>query len=185
MPATKPPLGIEDAATLIRRGGVVAYPTEAVYGLGCDPGDAQAVERVLAIKTRPEDKGLILIASTLQQLQAWIAPLSAAQRATIESTWPGHTTWVVPANANCPAILTGGRDTVAVRVSAHPVVRALCDAIDGALVSTSANRSGEPAIRETAALHGLTGVDAIVDGPLGKAEKPSAIFRLSDGAKLR
>ena len=182
---TAPLISAANASGIVHRGGVVAYPTEAVYGLGCDPHNPDAVARVLEVKTRPQDKGLILIASHLSQLQDWIAPLDHVARARVESTWPGHTTWIVPASDDCPAQLSGGRDTVAVRVTAHPVSRALCDAVGHAIVSTSANRSGEPAIRDIASLGRLDGIDAIVEGKLGSATDPSAIYRLSDGARLR
>lgn len=180
-----PRLDVPGAARLVRYGGVIAYPTEAVYGLGCDPANTPAVERILAAKSRPEEKGLILAAGSIDQLLHWMAPLPKRDLRTLEASWPGHTTWVVPAREDCPAVLTGGRDTLAVRVSAHPVVRALCEALDHALVSTSANRSGEPAIVDQAALDSLTGIDAVVLGAIGGAERPSQIFRLRDGARLR
>lgn len=184
-PDTLPRVDVTEAARIVRAGGVIAYPTEAVYGLGCDPANTDALRRILATKTRPDDKGLILVASDVQQLDTWIAPFDARARARVEPTWPGHTTWVVPARPDAVGLVSGGRDTLAVRVSAHPTVRGLCNALDHALVSTSANRSGAPAIRDGRDLNALENIDAVVHGSLGGAAAPSAIFRLSDGARLR
>ena len=143
---------VAEAVRLIRAGGVVAYPTEAVFGLGCDPSDPAAVARVLAIKGRAADKGLILVASDARQLAPWLAPLEPAWRSRMARDWPGPVTFVTPAARDVPALLRGGRSTIAVRVSAHPVVRALCEGCDHPLVSTSANASGEPALRDDAAV---------------------------------
>ncbi|MEM9602395.1 MAG: Sua5/YciO/YrdC/YwlC family protein [Pseudomonadota bacterium] len=184
-PDALPRVDVAEAARIVRASGVIAYPTEAVFGLGCDPANTDALRRVLATKTRAEDKGLILVAGVAEHLDAWIAPLDARARALVEPTWPGHTTWVVPARPTAVGLVTGGRDTLAVRVSAHPTVRALCDVLGHALVSTSANRSGEPAIRDDAELDALEGVDAVVAGELGGAAAPSAIYRLADGVRLR
>ena len=122
------------------QGEVLAYPTEAVFGLGCDPDNQDAVEKVLAIKTRPQDKGLILIAASIEQLNPYIdtSSLNAAMMERVNTTWPGPFTWIMPKAARTPDYLTGGRDTIAVRVSAHPTVIQLCNAVNKPLVSTSA-----------------------------------------------
>lgn len=128
----------------LHHGGVLAYPTEAVYGLGCNPLDELAVLQLLKIKQRAIAKGLILIASSLQQLEPYIKTNQTILDR-ITPTWPGPITWVVPAQPHVPVWLTGNHQTLAVRVTAHPLVKILCDAFGGPLVSTSANPAGKPA----------------------------------------
>lgn len=173
------------AAQLMTDGGILAYPTEGVFGIGCDPRNAAAIQRLLAIKARDPCKGLILIAANLQQLSPWVLPLSESQLNLIDNSWPGPVTWVVPARADTPSALTGGRTTVAVRVTAHPPVIALCLAAKTAIVSTSANLSGEPPARSPEQVRHLSGIDACLDAPVGKLRTPTPIYNLSDGAQLR
>ncbi len=135
------------AADWIRRGGVVAYPTEAVYGLGCDPWNGAAVRRILAMKRRPEAKGLILIAADQAQLAPFVQWLEPTRMADILATWPGPHTWLLPARPETPVWLRGQHDTLAVRVTAHPLAAALCRAAGRALVSTSANRASHTPAR--------------------------------------
>ncbi len=139
-------LSIDEAAPLLQRGGLLAYPTEAVWGLGCDPDNEAAVLRLLQLKQRPVEKGLILVAAHLDPLRRWLdlPALPPERLARVAASWPGPHTWVMPAAAGAPAWITGGRDSIAVRISAHPVVVALCEAFGGVVVSTSANRGGEP-----------------------------------------
>ena len=175
------------AVDALVRGGVVAYPTEAVFGLGCDPGNRDAVARLLVLKQRPVDKGLILIAADTAALQPWLAPLTPALRARVEPTWPGPVTWLLPAAEDCPRDLRGDHDTLAVRVTAHPVAAALCRAWGGALVSTSANRAGDEPVRDAAALQPLFGdaLDAVVAGDVGGDPRPSRILDARTGRTLR
>ena len=180
---------IDEAVAALRRGGVIAYPTEGVWGLGCDPFDEAAVLRLLALKRRTVDKGLILVASSAAQLEG-LADWSALPRARADavlSSWPGPHTWIVPATANAPRWITGDHDGVAVRVSAHPVVVALCAAFGGAIVSTSAHRAAEPAPRPRAELAAgiAAGVDAIVAGETTGLAQPTAIRDARDGTILR
>lgn len=174
------------AARLLQEGGVIAYPTEGVWGLGCDPLNEAAVRRLLDLKQRPESKGLIIIAASMAQVETWLAGLDAAQRAACDRTWPGPYTWVVPA-AQAPAWLRGRHDSVAVRVSAHPGVQALCNAFGGALVSTSANVSGRPPARDALQLRQQfgRGLDYILPGRLGGDGKPSEIRDARTGIVLR
>jgi L-threonylcarbamoyladenylate synthase len=180
---------IEEAAEVIRSGGVVAYPTEAVWGLGCDPFDEGAVHRLLAIKQRPVEKGLILIAATLEQLKPLIdvAAVPTERLTEVLSSWPGPYTWVMPATAQAPRWVTGAHRGIAVRVSQHPVVVGLCQAYGGALVSTSANLGGQPAVRHHDALDRalLQRVDALVPGDTGGLERPTAIRDALTGESLR
>jgi len=147
MPSELRPRQLEAACRVLAAGGLIAYPTEAVFGLGCDPDNRQAVARLLELKQRPADKGLILIAADYQQLRPYVdeAALPSDRREAISASWPGPVTWVMPAKASVPEWLTGRFATIAVRVSAHPDVVALCRAFGKPLVSTSANLSGQPA----------------------------------------
>lgn len=183
--SSTPFLGAAIAA--LRGGGVIAYPTEAVYGLGCDPRDAKALDRLLALKGRPTTLGLILIASDFSQLAPFLTPLPPALEARATATWPGPVTWTWSAAAGLPAVLSGGRDTLAVRVTAHPIAAALCHAFGGALVSTSANRHGQPPARDADAVRAAFGaeLDAVVDGPCGDLARPTEIRDVRTGAVLR
>ncbi|HSC47049.1 MAG TPA: Sua5/YciO/YrdC/YwlC family protein [Gammaproteobacteria bacterium] len=184
LPAAWP---LRRAVETVRAGGVIAYPTEAVYGLGCDPLEYAAVERIFGLKGRAASKGLILIASELAQLLPFIAHLDAAVRTKLEASWPGPVTWVVPAAPALPFWLSGGRSTIAVRVTAHPVARALCDACGMALVSTSANHSGRSPARSSTQLRSLFGdsVDYILPGAVGGLSKPTEIREALTGTILR
>jgi len=175
------------AARLIKQGAIVAYPTEAVYGLGCDPSDASAVARLLAIKHRPSHNGLILVAAHRAQLDPWLDTVPAKFETRLRRSWPGPTTWLVPAADSCPAWLTGAHPTLAVRVSAHPLIRALCNRLGSALVSTSANVHGRPPARSIleVQLRFAAAIDFILGGPLGGRQRPSTIRDLASGRILR
>lgn len=181
------------AAQVITGGGVIAYPTEGVYGLGCRPDDGAAVQRILAIKGRPESAGLILIAASLAQLAAWIAPTPAEAARLAAAALDRRAannrpvTWVVTASPHVPAWITGGRATLAVRVTRHPVAAALCEAAGTALVSTSANRHGRQPTRTALAArqHFRNVIDLVVGGQIGGARGPSEIRNARTGEVLR
>jgi len=165
------------AARCIQNGGVVAYPTEAVYGLGCDPWNGQAVHRLLAMKRRPRRKGLILIASEFAQLEPFVEPMEDARMEAVLATWPGPVTWLLPARAGTPEWLMGRHATLAVRVTAHHIAAALCDVANGALVSTSANISDRSPARTPLQVRLALGsqVDLILAGRCGTRPRPSTI----------
>jgi len=175
------------AANALAAGGIIACPTEAVWGLSCAPMNQRAVLRLLQLKKRDWRKGLILVAADFEQLQPYVELPSnnAMKRAT--ATWPGPATWVFPAAARTPPWLSGEHDSIAVRVTAHPVVRALCSRVGGALVSTSANPSArKPALSATQVhLYFKGGVDVVVPGALGGLAKPTTIRDVSTGHILR
>ena len=175
------------AASWIRAGGVIAYPTEAVWGLGCDPANPDAVARLLTIKHRSYRKGLILIASDWTQLQPWLQTVSARQEKQLLDTWPGPTTWLIPAADDCPVWLTGDHSNLAVRVTTHPVVRSLCNSLDSPIVSTSANKSGRQAARSALGvrLQLSNDIDYLLPGELGGLERPSRIRDLASGRIIR
>ncbi len=182
-------LAIDEAAALLQRGGLLAYPTEAVWGLGCDPDNEASVLRLLELKRRPLDKGLILVAAHLDPLRRWLdlPALPPERLAVVLASWPGPHTWVMPAAADAPHWITGGRDSVAIRISAHPVVSALCEAFGGALVSTSANVGGEPPARRRPQLDPLLceAVDGIVAGETAGLTRPTPIRVALNGSVLR
>lgn len=172
--------------SFLKRGGVIAYPTESCFGLGCDPRNPIAVRRLLRIKGRPERKGLIVIASRLQQLKPYLAPLKSEQISQLHSKWPGPHTWLIPASHNCPFWLTGRHSTIAVRVTAFPAAAKLCREADMALVSTSANRSGQKPAKTARECSRLFGSKVrVIPGRIGKRRKPSTIQDLATGKILR
>ncbi len=138
---------IEAAAHSFEQGGIIAYPTEAVFGLGCDPDNNSAIEKLLSLKQRSADKGFILLASDYSQLQPYIdeSAISEKQKIQILSRWPGAITQVLPINNNISPLLSGMYKTIAVRITQHPDVIALCRKTGKAIISTSANLSGQPA----------------------------------------
>ncbi|HDX8376821.1 Sua5/YciO/YrdC/YwlC family protein [Aeromonas dhakensis] len=179
----------ELAVAALQHDGVIAYATEAVFGLGCDPDSEAAVQRLLAIKQRPVEKGLILIAADLAQLQDYIDldQLTSEQLARVEASWPGPFTWIMPARPDTPAWLTGQFDTLAVRVTAHPQVQALCRAFGKPLVSTSANLTGEEPARRLANIGELLASQLayILPGEVGGQANPSEIKDARTGAVIR
>src|SRR5690606_21180326 len=186
MPAALTPAA---AAALLRDGGVLAYPTEAVWGLGCDPENEAAVQRLPALKQRAVDKGLIRVAADCDSLRPSLdrPSLPPLRLAAVQAHWPGAHTWVMPASARAPRWITGAHDGIAVRVSAHPDVAALCRAFAGALVSTSANRSGLPPARTRAELDPvlMAAVDGLLAGETGGLDQPTPIRMALDGRVLR
>lgn len=175
------------AADYLLAGAVIAYPTEAVYGIGCLPFDEAAVRRVIRIKGRSAAKGLILIAAATAQLDDFITIPQGHAGAEIRASWPGPVTWVLPARPAIPDLLTGGRDTLAVRVTAHPLASYLCTRVGSPLVSTSANRAGRPPARSALAVRRHLGasIDLVVAGPVGPARRPTTIRDGASGAVLR
>lgn len=180
-------LTIDQAARHVASGQLIAYPTEAVYGIGCNPTNEAAVRGVLDLKAREANKGFIIIASNLDQLDDYMAAPTAEERVTLNNAWPGPVTFVVKAKSDLSPLLTGNRPTLAVRVSAHPVVQALCNACGHALISTSANISGTPALTSADAVDGAFNgrIAGVVAGELGTLNSATPIFSLSTGEQLR
>ena len=166
---------------------MIAYPTEGVWGLGCSPNAEQAVQRILRIKHRSVEQGLILVAATINQFAPYLAALSQDHLQVLDQSWPGSVTFLVPDQGLSPASIRGAHPTVALRVSAHPVVQSLCQMLGGPLVSTSANRSGDPAALTEIDVTERFGsqVDFIVPGSLGAEVGPSEIVDLVTGQVLR
>ena len=173
------------AADVLLGGGVIAYPTEGVFGLGCLPDDLDAVERILHIKQRSASKGLILIASDVSQLRDWI---DASEFDRIPAPDPRRpVTWIVEPSDTVPGIVTGDHAGLAVRITTNPVAAAICDTVDMPIVSTSANRAGRPVARNALILRRSFAhlVDYVVPGACGPATGPSEIRVLGSGKVLR
>ncbi|MGO2878861.1 L-threonylcarbamoyladenylate synthase [Halomonas sp. 86] len=183
----KPAVDLEVAIHALHAGGVIACPTEAVWGLSCDPDNDEALTRLMRMKERDPSKGIILVAASIQQFQPWLNQLPLELHAPLAASWPGPNTWLVPDNGRSHALVRGAHQRVALRVTDHPLMKALCEAFGGPLVSTSANRAGEaPAMsdEEVAAIFGQE-VAAIVAGELGGNPRPSTIRDLASGQVMR
>ena len=181
---------LQDAVSALQQGEIIALPTEAVYGLSCDPDNQAAVEKLLALKQREPGKGLILVSDDLSRLLPYIAPLTSAQTEKLLATWPGPITWVVPKAPSLPNWISGDHETIAIRVTAHPLFRTLCNTFKKPVVSTSANRSSLPPAKTAADVaaafaNSTPSIAYILDGALGKEAKPTQIRNLITDQLLR
>lgn len=176
---------LRQAARVASKGGVIAYPTEAVYGIGCLPWSWEAVERVLRLKRRPRGRGLILIASRLEQIEPLVR-FDGIDRSRVLAVWPGPVTWILPPSRFVPEWVLGDGGGVAIRVTAHPPARQLCE-LTGPLVSTSANPADRPPARSALRVRACfpAGLDYVVPGISGAARAPSEIRDARTGAILR
>lgn len=172
------PVHLAMARTALIHGQVIAYPTEAVWGVGCDPWNMDAVLDLLLLKQRPWQKGLILVASDIAQIAPLVNQLTDAQKAKLEMSWPGPVSWVLPdPDGWVPEWVRGEHNSVAVRVSNHPLVHQLCRAFGRPIVSTSANLSGKPPARSyREVLHKLSSrLDFVMPGETQGLAQPSVI----------
>lgn len=178
---------IHDAACVIRQGGVVAYPAESCYGLGCDPGNIYAVRRILHIKRRKREQGVIIVADHLSRVLRYVKSFPVATRQEILNSWPGPFTWLLPARKGVSSWIVGNHASIAIRISRHHQIRALCRNAGMAIVSTSANRAHRKALRTAEAVHREMGgeIDCIVPGRIGTDTKPSVIRDATSGAIIR
>ena len=174
-------------ASAIARGGVVAYPTEACFGIGCDPMNPIALERIEKIKRRPCGKGFIVIAARIEHLLAYLSIDDASILDAPRVSWPGPYTWIFPANPKIHRFRFVADGTIAVRVTAHPVAARLCALFGGAIVSTSANRHGQVPLRKYIDVERLlgSGLDFVVRGPLGGNARPTEIRNAVTGRLIR
>lgn len=171
------PFHVQQAVKHLHCGDVIAYPTEAVWGLGCDPFNRQAVAKILEIKQRSISKGLILVAASLEQFAPYLSAISPQQEQLLKTVWPVAVSWLVPDNGYAPAWIRGDHSGLAIRVSSHPTVAALCQLFAGPIVSTSANPKGQEPARTALQVQRYFGsqVDLIVPGKLGDQKNPSEI----------
>ena len=179
---------VRQAIEVVREGGIIAYPTEAVWGVGCDPFNEDAVMDLLKLKNRPMHKGLILAAASIEQVQPLIDPLSDEQKAQLQATWPGPNTWLIPDPNNLiPHWVKGDHDSVAIRVSAHPLVHALTQQFGGLLVSTSANPATATPAKSRLRVKTYFGDKQVftVGGSLGEQKTPTTIRDITTMSVIR
>ena len=178
---------LRQTAAVAQCGGVIAYPTEAVWGLGCDPWNERAFQSLLALKRRPLHKGVILIADSVDKFCPFLTGIDARHRALIAGPAANPTTWLVPDNGVVPRWVIGEHSTLALRVTTHPVAAALCKLFNGPLVSTSANPASLPPARSALKVrcYFANALDAIAPGQVGAHPRPSQIRDLYSGEVLR
>jgi L-threonylcarbamoyladenylate synthase len=173
-------------AAHLRRGGLIAYPTESCYGLGCDPDNRTAVQRLLKLKRRPQHKGLIVIAASYRQVARYLQPLTPAQQVQLSTAGAQAITYLMPSRHSTPRWLRGSHDTLAVRLTAHRQAAQLCRGLNSALVSTSANRSGQRPAKTYAQCQRSFGRKVrVLPGRVGKRKNPSTISSWADGKIIR
>ncbi|KEY91320.1 tRNA threonylcarbamoyladenosine biosynthesis protein [Candidatus Photodesmus blepharus] len=171
----------ELALMALQKGEIIAYPTEGVFGLGCDPDNFQAIRKLLRLKQRPIEKGLILVAASYQQLLPYIneSQLNQEQLKQIYDSWPGPVTWVMPPSILVSTYLSGKFSSIAVRVTDHPVAQIMCYVFGKPLVSTSANLSGESPCTSSSEVKRQFG-DKSVTILEGKVGNPGKITTIRD-----
>ncbi len=166
---------------------VIAYPTESVYGLGCDPFNATAVARILDLKQRSIDKGFIVIGSKIEHLLPFVNNPETAFTATVLASWPGPYTWICNAHPKLPGWISGYRSTVALRLTSHPIAKAICDEYNSAIISTSANKTGQRSARDALQTQLIFGnnLDVIIKGDTGGQDNPTEIRSAATGELMR
>ncbi len=176
---------IKKAQQMIYEGAIIAYPTEAIYGFGCDPYNESAVMRLLSIKQRDVAKGLILLISCWEQLSDLVAENFETYKDRIADTWPGHVTWLFPKSDKVPKFVSGEHKSIAIRMTAHEIAKKLCENIP--IISTSANISNNaPACSiENVISNFADCIDGVVVGNLGAFSQPSSIYDVLTGERLR
>lgn len=182
-------LSLDAAIAAIHNGGIIAYPTEGVYGLGCDPFNERSVLRLCALKQRPVSKGLILVASQWQHIEPLIdaSRLASSLLSQLKQNWPAATTYLFPCSTQTPQWIRGDHEQVAIRLSAHSSIQKLCNALGHALVSTSANLSGQPTLCSANAIHRAfnSNISGVLSGHLGGNDSPSRIIDTLTGQLIR
>ncbi len=178
---------VGEAVKILRAGGVVAYPTEACFGLGCDPRNTAAVRRILAMKKRSWDKGLILVSDRIERLLPYLMTRDQSLLDRMHCPRPGPVSWVCPASKTVPRLVRGAHHSIAVRITSHPPAAELCQGASMALVSTSANIAGQAPLRSADRVARVFGdsVDLVVDAGIGRAARPSTIIDAVSGEVLR
>lgn len=173
----------DNSASIIRAGGIVAFPTETSYGLAVDPFNTTALDRLFTLKQRPPSKPVLVIVDRLERLIDLVSTVPAAYEPLINRFWPGPLTLIFPALPMLPGLLTAGTDTIGVRISSHRLAARICRQAGGAVTATSANVSGEQPACGPAEIQAMFGnrVDAIVDGGVLVQTAPSTIVHELNG----
>jgi len=176
---------IQQAANIIQNSGIISYPTESVFGLGCDPLSEKAVQRILELKQRSVEKGLIIVAGELEQLMPYIE-ISDKEKQTI-LTAKKPTTWLVNKSTLTPRWVSGSHKKIAVRISRHPLVVNLCAVLNQPIISTSANPAGEqPALNsQQSETYFSNRVDLYLDDPTNMSGQPTQIKDIETGQIIR
>ena len=180
------PWRLKQISRQLLHGAVIAYPTDTIWGLGCHPGIEQAVSRVNTVKNRPRQKSLILLSSDPNFFHGYLED-PMIDRLINADSGERPTTWIVPASPYCPSWLASSNGTLAVRVSKRPPIKALCDPIGSPIISTSANLSGTPPVRNSIQAHARFHhrIDYIIEGFKSGSQKASQIKNLITGQVLR
>lgn len=177
------------AAQCVHDGGVIAYPAEACFGIGCHPENTRGLMRIREMKSRSAEQGFILVADALPELRPYLhwEVLEQAQRQRIDASWPGPITWLIPASARSDTALRGRFSTLAVRVTAFSSLKALCRAVGGPLVSTSANRGGQAPLTTADEVEAVFAdeIDYLLDLPIQGLDSPSQIIDAVTGTTIR
>jgi L-threonylcarbamoyladenylate synthase len=171
------------------RGALLAYPTEAVFGIGCDPNNHDAVSSICNLKGRSVENGVIVIASSFEQIVNYLdlSKISSRILSNVRATWPGHNTWLLPANETVPEWIRGRHEKIAIRVTAHIPAADLCEIVNGPIVSTSANPHGLPPAKsvDKIAKYFASKIDICVNAPTGQQLCPSRIYDALTGEVVR
>mgnify|MGYP001190643398 CR=1 FL=1 len=179
-------LHLQKAIAACKAGGVIAYPAEAVFGLGCIPTNEHSVHRILKLKRRSIRKGLILIAGEITQLEEFVDFSKVKNLKAVFHAWPGPVTWLIPARRMTPIWLTGEHSTLAVRVSSYDLIKSLCSEL-GPIVSTSANPHNALPARSSQRVRAYfpRGIDYVIPAKIANNENPSEIRDAQTGNILR
>lgn len=178
------PAGLKAAADALRRGEIVAYPTETVYGLGVDPFNEAALRRLYTAKGRDPSNPVLLIIGALEQLDDVVAAVSSKARAYADAFWPGPLSILFPASERLPSLVQSAGNRVCVRWTSNPIAAKLCMAFGGAIVSTSANASGDAPARTPQHVP-PEAIAVCLDGGALPPSPPSTIVNPETGAILR
>ncbi|MDJ0880022.1 MAG: L-threonylcarbamoyladenylate synthase [Gammaproteobacteria bacterium] len=182
------PWRLRQIASAINQGAIIAYPTDTIWGFGCHPRIEKAVTRIKSLKRRPRDKGLILLASSIELFKTYINPDDYYRHlSTLKMPRPRPLTWIVRAHPDCPSWLKARRGTLAIRITDLSHIRILCQGMQAPLVSTSANLSGQPTARNQFNIHKQFqhDVDFVIEGYRVPGRQASEIRELDSGKILR
>lgn len=161
----------------LKKGGVIAYPTESCYGFGCDPFNIKAIQKIINIKHRSSAKGLIVIAGKISELNHLIQPISTNDKQELSQYWPGPYSIILPTTSHTPKMLTGTHNSLAVRITKHQQVRTITRHLNYAIVSTSANKSGKQSIKTyRECVQQFGSLVMVIKGLTSFAKKPSTII---------
>ena len=175
---------LQQATRCVQQGGIIAYPTESVYGLGCDPLNINAVEKLLHIKNRSIEKGLILLSDNLEKLLPFIDATDAQCQQLTQSQ---NITWLIKTRKQTPCWLTGQHKKIAVRITQHPIARALCKHLEQPIISSSANPTTKNAAKTRLQVQQYfqQQIDFVVPGSVGALNKPTQIIDMDSQRILR